>query len=44
MRLLEGNASDILKDWVEGKYELFYKYDGIKFMHFELYETESKTS
>lgn len=27
MRTLEGKASDILKDFVDGKYEMLYNYD-----------------
>ncbi len=44
MKTLEGNASDILKEWVDGKYEVFYKYDGFHISQIELYETETKTS
>lgn len=44
MKTLEGNASDILRDWVDGRYEVFYKFDGNKIFQVELYETKTKTT
>ena len=44
MRTLQGEASDILREWVNGRYEVFYKYDGERVFQIELYETETKTS
>lgn len=44
MKTLEGKASDILKEWVDGRYEVFYKYNGERVFQIELYETESKTT
>lgn len=44
MKTLEGNASDILKEWVDGRYEIFYKYDGGRVFQIELFETETKTT
>lgn len=44
MKELHGKASDILKEWVKGRYEVFYKYDGVNLSDIELYETETKTS
>lgn len=44
MKTLEGNASDILKDWVDGRYQVFYKYDGVKVSQIEIYETETDMS
>ena len=44
MKTLEGKASDILKEWVDGRYEIFYKYNGERVFQIELYETESKTT
>lgn len=44
MKTLEGNASDILKEWVDGRYEVFYKYNGERVFQIELYEKETNTS
>lgn len=44
MKTLQGNASDILKDWVDGKYEVFYKYDGVRVSQIEIYEAETDMS
>ena len=44
MRTLQGKASDILREWVNGRYEVFYKYDGERVFQIELYETETKTT
>jgi hypothetical protein len=44
MKTLEGNASDILKEWVDGRYEVFYKYDGDRVFQIELHEKETNTS
>lgn len=44
MKTLEGNASDILKEWVDGRYEVFYKYDGERVFQIELHEKETNTS
>lgn len=44
MKTLQGEASDILREWVNGRYEVFYKYDGERVFQIELYETETKTS
>ena len=43
MRTLTGEASDILKEWVDGKYEVFYKYDGRRIFQIELLDIEEKT-
>ena len=44
MKTLEGNASDILRGWVNRRYEVFYKYDGSRIFQIELFETETKTT
>lgn len=44
MKKLQGNASDILKEWVDGRYELYYKCDGDRIFQIELYEKETNTS
>lgn len=44
MKILEGEASNILKDWVEGRYEVFYKYDDKNIFMIELYEFETNTT
>jgi hypothetical protein len=44
MRTLEGNASDILKLWSEGRYEVFYKYDGNRVFQIELHDKETNTT
>lgn len=44
MKTLEGNASDILKQWVDGRYEVFYKYDGQRVFQIEIYERETDLS
>lgn len=44
MKTLEGNASDILKGWVDGQYEIFYKYDGKRISQVEIYEREHDLS
>ena len=44
MKTLEGPASEILYEWVKGRYEVFYKYDGETATQIELYETATKTS
>ena len=44
MKELQGKASDILKEWVKGRYEVFYKSDGVNLSDIELYEMETKTS
>lgn len=44
MKILEGEASSILKDWVEGRYEVYYKYDDKKIFMIELYEFETNTT
>ena len=41
MKTLQGNASDILKDWVDGRYEVFYKYDGHRISQIEIFESET---
>ena len=41
MKTLQGNASDILKCWVDGQYQIFYKYDGVRVFQIEIYETET---
>lgn len=41
MNILQGNASEILKDWVDGRYQVFYKFDGRKVCHIEIYEAET---
>ena len=41
MKTLEGNASDILKGWVDGQYQIFYKYDGKRVSQLEIYEAET---
>lgn len=42
MKILEGEASEILHDWVKGRYEIFYKCDGQKIFMIEIYEKETK--
>ena len=44
MKTLQGNASDILKDWVDGRYQVFYKYNGERIFQVEIYETETHMS
>lgn len=44
MKTLEGNASDILKEWVDGRYTVFYKWNGQYAFNIELYERETKTT
>ena len=44
MKVLEGNASDILKQWVDGRYEVFYKFDGERVFQIEIYERETDLS
>ena len=39
--ILEGEASDILHDWVKGRYQIFYKYDGVRAYMIEIYESET---
>ena len=41
MKTLQGNASDILKSWVDGQYQIFYKYDGRRISQIEIYEEET---
>lgn len=43
MKTLQGEASDILKEWVDGRYEVFYKYDGARVFQIELLDIEDKT-
>jgi hypothetical protein len=43
MKTLQGNASDILKEWVDGRYEVFYKYDGERVFQIEILNIEEKT-
>jgi len=40
--ILEGEASDILHDWVKKRYNIFYKYDGQKVFMVEIYEPATK--
>lgn len=44
MKVLQGNASDILKDWIDGRYDIFYKYDGTNVSMIEIYENETNSS
>lgn len=44
MKTLQGDASDILKEWVDGRYTVFYKWDGSRAFQIELYEKETKTT
>lgn len=44
MKTLEGQASDILKEWVDGRYDIYYKYDGDRIFQIEIYEKETQTS
>lgn len=44
MKTLEGNASEILKDWVDGRYQIFYKFDGTTASQIEIYEAETDMS
>ena len=39
--ILEGEASEILHDWVKGRYQIFYKYDGVRVFMMEIYEPET---
>lgn len=41
MKILEGEASNILKDWVEGRYEVYYKYNGDSVFMIEIYDFET---
>lgn len=41
MKTLQGNASEILKEWVDGRYQVFYKYDGVRVSQIEIYESET---
>lgn len=43
MKTLQGEASDILKEWVDGRYEVFYKYDGQRVFQIELLNIEEQT-
>lgn len=44
MKTLEGKASDILRDYADGKYEVHYKSYGYKITDIELYDKETKDS
>ena len=44
MNILQGNASDILKGWVDGDYMVFYKFDGHIATQIEIYERSTKTT
>jgi hypothetical protein len=44
MNTLQGNASDILKEWVDGRYDVHYKYDGDRVFQIEIFEKETRTS
>ena len=44
MKILQGNASDILKDWVEGRYEVYYKCNDKNIFMIEIYEFETNTT
>ena len=44
MKTLQGNASDILKEWVDGRYQVFYKYNSEKITQIEIYESETDTT
>ena len=44
MKTLEGNASDILKGWVDEQYDIFYKYDGKRISQVEIYDKENDLS
>ena len=44
MKTLQGNASDILKEWVDGRYQIFYKYDGARIFQIEIYEEATNTT
>lgn len=39
--ILEGEASEILHDWVKERYQIFYKYDGQRVFMIEIYEPET---
>ena len=44
MKTLQGNASEILKEWVDGRYQVFYKYDGVIISQIEIYEAATNTT
>lgn len=44
MRTLQGEASDILREWIDGRYEVFYKFDGERVFQIELHEIETNTT
>lgn len=44
MKTLQGDTSIILKEWIDGRYDVFYKFDGKSVSMLELYETATKTS
>jgi hypothetical protein len=44
MKTLQGEASDILREWVDGRYCVFYKWDGERAFQIELFERETKTT
>ena len=44
MKTLQGKASDILREWVNGRYEVFYKFDGERIFQIELHEIENNTT
>lgn len=39
--ILEGEASEILHDWVKGRYQIFHKYNGMSVFQIEIYEPET---
>lgn len=44
MTILQGNASDILKEWVDGRYTVFYKWNGEYAFQIELFEKETQVT
>lgn len=44
MKTLQGEASDILKEWTEGRYTVFYKWNGEYAFQIELHEKETNTT
>jgi hypothetical protein len=39
--ILEGEASNILHEWVKGRYQIYYKYDGQGVFMVEIFEPET---
>ena len=44
MKTLQGEASDILKGWVDGHYMVFYKWNGEYAFQIEIFDREDNTT